>query len=208
MAEFRHDDEARSYKADLFLIATGTLSTAHLPFWLNWLATNRPDYTVTAGLTDSAKEFVSPAALTALTGSPVVSNTWTTPDGLRPVHTSIAEGHDGIIVYPASVAFLSALASGSGDKPFTLAALGAQVPVVLAPSLPPGVADNPIVRGMLARLAEVPGYRLVPTRKKASSSVDREADVAAPLWEAVSAFEEAGQGTGGPQDGPAAGPAS
>ncbi|WP_044362958.1 flavoprotein [Streptomyces natalensis] len=193
MTQFDKSETARSRKAGLFVISTGTLSTAHLPFWLNWLSANRPHYSVTVGLTDSAKQFVSSPALTALTKTPVVPNSWDTGDGLRPVHTEIAIGYDGIVVYPASVAFLSGLAAGSGTSPFFLAALGTRAPVVIAPSFPPGVADNPIVADVLARIASVPNFHLVAPHKGKSRSVDAEADVTAPLWDAIGVFEAAAE---------------
>jgi phosphopantothenoylcysteine synthetase/decarboxylase len=189
--EFDKSEEARSRQAHLFLVATGTLSTAHLPFWLNWLSTNRPHYKVTVGVTDSARRFVSTSALAALTGAPVVRNTWDTGEDLTPVHTRIAADHDGLVVFPASVAFTSALAAASGDSPFHLAALGTPAPVVLAPTFPPGVADNPLVTRVLQRLDGVPNYHIVKPQKGTSRSTGAETEVTAPLWDVIGAFEAA-----------------
>ncbi|MBT2364793.1 hypothetical protein J7E88_05530 [Streptomyces sp. ISL-10] len=192
MAEFDRSEAGKARRAKLFVIATGTLSTAHLPFWLNWLSANRPHFAVTVGLTESARNFVSPTALAALTKSPVAANSWNAPSGeLRPVHTEIATAYDGILVYPASVSFLSGLASGSGASPFLLAALGTKGPVVIAPSFPPGVADNPIIGDALARIRSVPNYHIVTPRKGKSRSLDTETDVAAPLWDAIGIYESA-----------------
>ncbi|WP_051820261.1 flavoprotein [Streptomyces flavochromogenes] len=202
---FDKSEEARSKRAKLFLVATGTLSTAHLPFWLNWLSSNRPHYEVTIGLTDSARKFVSAPALAAITGSPVVGNTWDTADGLRPVHTRIAADYDGLLVFPASVAFTSALAAASGTSPFHLAALGTAAPVVLAPTFPPGVADNPLVADVFRRLGSVPNYHVVEPRKGTSRSTGAETDVTAPLWDVIAAFEAARRA---PAPGGAPAPAS
>ncbi|MQS98675.1 phosphopantothenoylcysteine decarboxylase [Streptomyces jumonjinensis] len=192
MPRLDQSDAARARGANLFLVATGTLSTAHLPFWLNWLSANRPRYKVTVGLTDSAEHFVSASALATMTGTPVVSNTWETASGRRePVHTRIAADYDGIIVFPASVAFLSGLASGAGTSPFFLAALGTAAPVVIAPSFPPGVAQNPIIADVLARLAGVPNYHLIEPQKGTSRSTGAETEVTAPLWDAIATFEAA-----------------
>lgn len=196
MPAFDRSDAAKERRARLLVISTGTLSTAHLPFWLNWLSANRPHYDVRVGLTDSAKRFVSSPALAALTKAPVVSNTWDAMDGLRAVHTELATDYDGVLVYPASVAFLSGLASGSGTSPFFLAVLGTSVPVVIAPTFPPGVADNPIITDVLARLADVPNYHVVSTQKGKSRSIAAETDVTAPLWDAVAMFEWAVDATG------------
>ncbi|GES33662.1 flavoprotein [Streptomyces angustmyceticus] len=192
MPRFDQSEAARAREANLFLVATGTLSTAHLPFWLNWLSANRPHYKVTVGLTDSAEHFVSASALAAMTETPVVSNTWETTTGRRePVHTRIAADYDGIIVFPASVAFLSGMASGAGTSPFFLAALGTSAPVVIAPSFPPGVATNPIITDVLARLDDVPNYHLVKTQKGTSRSTGADAEVTAPLWDVIGTFESA-----------------
>lgn len=191
MAEFDKSEAARSRRANLFLVATGTLSTAHLPFWLNWLSVNRPHYKVTVGVTDSARNFVSTSALAALTGAPVVRNTWDAGGELKPVHTRIAADYDGLIVFPASVAFASALAATSGDSPFHLAALGTAAPVVLAPTFPPGVADNPLVVDVLRRLDGVPNYHIVKPQKGTSRSTGAETDVTAPLWDVMGVFEAA-----------------
>ncbi|WP_043635863.1 flavoprotein [Nonomuraea candida] len=191
MVHFDKSEAARSRQAKVFLVTTGTLSTAHLPFWLNWLSTNRPRYTVTVGMTSSAESFVSAPALEALTRSPVVRNTWNVDGRLLPVHTRIAADYDGILVFPASVAFMSALAAGSGDAPFFLAALGTKVPVVIAPSFPPGVAANPIVADMLRRLDSVPNYHLVEPHKGISRSTGAEAEATPPLWDVIAMFEAA-----------------
>ncbi|WP_055599455.1 flavoprotein [Streptomyces aureus] len=210
---FDKSEEARSRRAKVFLVATGTLSTAHLPFWLNWLSSNRPHYEVTIGLTDSAGKFVSAPALAAITGSPVVGNTWDTADGLRPVHTRIAADYDGLLVFPASVAFTSALAAASGASPFHLAALGTAAPVVLAPTFPPRVADNPLVADVFRRLGSVPNYHVVEPRKGTSRSTGAETDVTAPLWDVIAAFEAARQAPApgeaqAPAPAPAPAPAS
>ncbi|MFJ1647639.1 flavoprotein [Streptomyces sp. NPDC088258] len=172
-------------------MATGTLSTAHLPFWLNWLSTNRPHYHVTVGVTDAARNFVSTSALAALTGSPVVRNTWDVAGGVEPLHTRIAADYDGIIVFPASVAFTSALAAASGASPFHLAALGTAAPVVLAPTFPPGVADNPLVIDMLRGLDRMPNCHLVNPHRGKSRSTGAETEVTAPLWDVMAVFETA-----------------
>ncbi|MEW2118328.1 flavoprotein [Streptomyces sp. NPDC005474] len=190
--EFDRSAAGKERGARLLVLATGTLSTAHLPFWLNWLSANRPCYEVTVGLTDSARHFVSPTALAALTKRAVVANSWSTPAGsLEAVHTRLATAYDGILVYPASVAFLSGLAAGSGASPFHLAVLGTQVPVVIAPSFPPGVAGNPIIGDALARVGAVPNYHLVKPHKGKSRSVDGETDVTAPMWDAIGSYEAA-----------------
>ncbi|MEV0607832.1 hypothetical protein AB0I61_15865 [Polymorphospora rubra] len=151
------------------------------------------------GLTASAHRFVSATALTALTGREVVDNTWTRGDVLRPVHTAIAADHEAIAVYSASVAFLSSLAGGLGNSPFLLAALGTPAPVLLAPSLPPGVGDSPIIRDSLARLAAVPNYHLVQPKKGKSRSTGAEADTVAPMWEIIGTLEAS---LAAPQDRP------
>ncbi|MFF0630073.1 flavoprotein [Streptomyces sp. NPDC004296] len=197
MVEFDKSEAARSRQANLFLVATGTLSTAHLPFWLNWLSANRPHYKVTVGVTDSARNFVSPSALTALTGTPVVRNTWDTTGGVEPVHIRIAADYDGLVVFPASVAFLSALAAASGSSPFHLAALGTAAPVILAPTFPPGVADNPLVVDVLRRIDGVPNYHLVKSHKGTSRSTGAATDVTAPMWDVIGVFEAAAGDPGG-----------
>jgi phosphopantothenoylcysteine synthetase/decarboxylase len=105
------------------------------------------------------------------------------------VHNTIAHSYDAIVVYPASVAFLSTLASGSGNTPFSLAILGTRAPVVIAPSFPPGVLANPIVHGQLERIAAVPNYHLVKPHKGKSRSIDAETDVCAPLWDVIATLE-------------------
>ncbi|MFI1063652.1 hypothetical protein ACH4TC_17420 [Streptomyces spororaveus] len=105
------------------------------------------------------------------------------------MHTRIATAYGGILVYPASVAFLSGLAAGSGASPFHLAVLGTRVPVVIAPSFPLGVLGNPITGDVPARVGAVPNYHLVDPRKGKSRSVDGETDVTAPMWDAIGIYE-------------------
>lgn len=175
---------------DVFLIGTGTLATAHLPFWLNWLRANRPAYRVTIGLTEAARGFVSATALAALTGRPVIGNAWDDdPSGTAPVHVDLAAGYDALLVYPASTSFITQVASAFADRPFQLALLGTGAPVVFAPSLPPGVERNPLVQDAVARVAQVPNFFVVDPVPGTSERTGEKTATAAPLWDVIAVLE-------------------
>ncbi|MFI6013449.1 flavoprotein [Streptomyces sp. NPDC051243] len=157
----------------LLLIASGAVNAVHLPYWLTWLRSKHPDVAVKVVATRSAQRFVTLQALSALTSHQAITDAW--PDDPLPtaLHVELAEWADSVAVYPASLHYMARAALGMGDSPSLLALHSTAAPVVLAPSLPPRVEDNPAYVQHLKALAERPNVSVAPTQPGVSMTTGR-----------------------------------
>ncbi|MFF7259423.1 flavoprotein [Streptomyces sp. NPDC008159] len=157
----------------LLLIASGAVNAVHLPYWLTWMRSKYPDTEVQVVATRSAQRFVTLQALSALTGRQAIGDTWTDDPLPTALHVELAEWADSVAVYPASLHYMARAALGLGDSPSLLALHGTAAPIVLAPSLPPRVEDNPAYVRHLKALAERPNLSVAPTRPGVSMTTGR-----------------------------------
>ncbi|MCS7145171.1 MAG: bifunctional phosphopantothenoylcysteine decarboxylase/phosphopantothenate--cysteine ligase CoaBC [Nitrososphaerota archaeon] len=107
-------------------------------------------------MTSDAAKLLSPQLLEWATGNqPIVEITG------RVEHVELTEGEgkvDLVLVAPASANTLVKMSIGASDNPVTLvcsAALGAGIPVVVAPAMHASMAGNPAVKDALKRLEEM-----------------------------------------------------
>lgn len=144
----------------LLLVGTGSVTSAFLPHHVAWVRAQAPDVELTVVLTAAGRRFVSADALAALSGSPVLADDWDAHPAHDPVHVTWSRC-DAVLVYPATLDYLSQLASGSGSSPALLAIQLTRAPVVLAPALPPGGVDSPAYADACAALARRSNVRIV-----------------------------------------------
>ncbi|MFE1312195.1 flavoprotein [Streptomyces sp. NPDC058755] len=140
----------------LLLVGTGALGVSSLPGWLGWLRESHPHIETKVALTRQAATFVAPAALTAIGGKPVFHDQWPTEPQTTAPHMELSEWAEAVAVFPATFHFVSRLALGLGDTPVMLALQCTDVPIGLAPSLPPGGFRSHAFRSHLAALRERP----------------------------------------------------
>src|SRR5690625_4396161 len=153
----------------LLLVASGAVSAMHMPFWLNWLEHGYPDLEVKLVLTRSAERFVSRESLGLLVENEALPDRWPeTNGGEGALHIALKEWHDCALVFPACLNYLSRMAQGAADSPSLLALQCSSAPIVVAPSVPQGALDNPIVTANLDRLRLRPNLRLAPKIARAS----------------------------------------
>lgn len=145
----------------LLLVVTGSISAADSPFWVRWLRSAYPQLSLQVVVTPTAAGFVSTAALASASGGEVVADRW--PDNGRALHVEWAAWAHAIVVYPATLDYLSRFSHGSGGSPSLLAAQCSTAPVVLAPALPPGGADSHAFRTVLELVAPRDNVGIAPT---------------------------------------------
>jgi len=148
---------------NLLVVATGSISVAFMPYWVNWLRIAEPGATTRIVLTPTARRFVSAEALSALLGAPVEDDTWdgAPEDGSGAQHVDLARWADAVLVHPCTFSYLARLATGSGDSPSMLALQSTAAPLVVCPALPPGTADGWAYPRHVAALEER-GVTVVP----------------------------------------------
>lgn len=130
-------------------------------------------HSVRVVMTPNATRFVGPLTFEALSGSPVLLDTFAgaaTPGALSAIdHIDWAKWADVALVAPLSANTLGKLACGLADDALStvLMAIPTRTPVVLAPAMNTAMWDHPVVRRNLRWIAELQRYQLVdPVSKR------------------------------------------
>ncbi|WP_406635363.1 flavoprotein [Amycolatopsis sp. WGS_07] len=174
----------------MLLVGSGALSAAFLPYWINWIDAVLPSVSLKVALTRSAANFVSRHAVSALSRTDVLLDEWPDEPSREAPHVALAKWADVIAVYPATLNFISRFALGLGDSPALLALQCTDAVVGIAPALPPGAANNPVVAAHLRSFAERPRVVVSPTETAVSaSSGESAAGSVAPLSELIGLLE-------------------
>lgn len=109
-------------------------------------------FLVTVIPTPSSLNFVGRATWEALSGREVKSEVW---EGTQTVsHVSIAERADLLVIAPATADLIAKLASGRADDLLTTTALATSAPIVLVPSMHPGMYLNPATQSNIKTLRD------------------------------------------------------
>lgn len=149
----------------LLVIITGSLNAAFAPQWVAWLRSLRPGLEYRIVVTRSAERFVTRSAISVIGETAVMADEWDDQASPGSMHTALAEWAEAIVVYPATFHYLARLALGLADTPSLLAVQCADVPTLVAPSLPPGGWESPAVAEHLDRLAKRSNVSVVPPHR-------------------------------------------
>ncbi|MFT3836280.1 MAG: flavoprotein [Myxococcaceae bacterium] len=142
----------------LVLAAGGAVASSTVPLIASMLTGLGAE--VKVALTRSARRFVEPRALEAITHHPVETSLWDTPADRPAPHIALSEWADAVILAPATATTLSRIARGDCTDLVSALAISAEVPVLIAPSMNPRMLSAPAVARNLATLRE-DGFHLV-----------------------------------------------
>lgn len=150
---------------------------------------------VQAVMTRAAREFIGPATLQALTGSPVFDDLWDprVADGMA--HIALSRDADAIVVAPATADFLGRIANGLCDdllSTLVLARRNTQCPLLLAPAMNVEMWAQPAVQRNVAQLRADGALLLGPASGEQAcgeTGVGRMLEPAAILEEIIAAFQ-------------------
>jgi phosphopantothenoylcysteine decarboxylase/phosphopantothenate--cysteine ligase len=93
-------------------------------------------------MTKSAKEFISPLTLQALSGKPILENMWEPSKGNGMEHINQSKKADLILIAPASANFIAKLAQGLADDLLSNICLARNCPILIAPSMNKQMWEN------------------------------------------------------------------
>lgn len=117
-------------------------------------------FEVTVIPTNSSLNFVGRATWEALSGKEVKTEVW---EGTQSVsHVALADAADLIVIAPATADLISRLASGRADDLLTTTVLAANSPILIVPSMHPGMYLNPATQANLETLTARGFYILQP----------------------------------------------
>ncbi|MCD8394821.1 MAG: bifunctional phosphopantothenoylcysteine decarboxylase/phosphopantothenate--cysteine ligase CoaBC [Bacteroidales bacterium] len=86
-------------------------------------------------MTPSAKEFITPVTLSALSGKPVVSEFFSANTGEWHSHVDLGLWADAMVIAPATACTLAKMATGVADNMLVTTYLSAKAPVFVAPAM-------------------------------------------------------------------------
>lgn len=86
-------------------------------------------------MTPSAKEFITPVTMSALTGKPVVSEFFSANTGEWHSHVDLGLWADAMVIAPATACTIAKMANGVADNMLVTTYLSAKAPVFIAPAM-------------------------------------------------------------------------
>lgn len=104
-------------------------------------------------MTRSAKEFITPLTLQAVSGHPVADSLLDPAAEAGMGHIELAKWADLVLIAPASANLMARMAAGMGDELLTTLCLATPAPVALAPAMNQQMYRNPATQANLATLA-------------------------------------------------------
>lgn len=146
---------------NLVLVVTGSLRAAFTPSEINWIRYFRPDVSLRIVRTRSARAFVTRPVLQQLSGRTIDDDEWD-PDAVGPaLHLELARWADAVLVHPATLDYVGRIARGEGDSPSLLMIACSDIPVVVAPALPPGGFEGRTYARHLEDIKRLPGIVVI-----------------------------------------------
>ena len=120
-------------KKKILLGVTGSVAAYKTAELVRLLRKN--NFFVQVILTKSAKQFVTPLTLQALSGNPVLENMWQPMEGNGMEHINLTRTADLLLIAPASGNFIAKLANGLADDLLTNLCLARSCPLLVAPAM-------------------------------------------------------------------------
>jgi len=123
-------------------------------------ALRKEGFDVDVILTKEGAEFITPLTLTTLSGNKVTTGMFEIPEDWSPVHTSLAQKADLVLIAPATANVIGKLSSGLCDDILTCVVFAAKAPVLIAPAMNDIMYANKIVQENIKKLTKA-GYNFV-----------------------------------------------
>lgn len=102
-------------------------------------------------MTDSAKEFIGPQTLAAITGEHPVVGFFEEAE-VSP-HTDLGQWAEAVVIAPATAATISKIATGLSDNTLIATVLASEAPLVVAPAMHREMWENPATQRNVETLA-------------------------------------------------------
>jgi phosphopantothenoylcysteine decarboxylase/phosphopantothenate--cysteine ligase len=145
-------------------------------------------------LTREAAKFVTPLALETFCEGKVYQGLWSPYAEKSPIHITLADSSDVVLVAPATANVLGKIAGGMCDDLLTCVLLATKAPVIVAPAMNLNMYAHPAVQRNIATLKEW-GYRFVGPVEGELACRHYGMGHVAPFHEIVRAVKEVGAAT-------------
>ncbi len=146
-------------------------------------------------MTPSAKEFITPVTMSALTGKPVISEFFGANDGTWHSHVDLGLWADAMIVAPASANTLGKMANGIADNMLVTCYLSCKAPVFIAPAMDLDMFAHPSTQRNLDLLRSYGNHIIEPAEGELASHLQGKGRMEEPdrIVEIVESFFTTGQ---------------
>ena len=92
-------------------------------------------FVVNVVMTKDAHHFVTPLSLQSMAGTEVVTDFFSVPGRIKPVHIELAKHSDLILIAPASADILAKIAHGFADDVLACTVLASTSPLIFCPAM-------------------------------------------------------------------------
>ena len=145
-------------KKEIILGVTGSIAAYKACDIINGL--KKLNFNVIPLMTKEAKNFISPLTLQTLSGNKVIEEMFALPDNFDPLHTSLAERADLVLIAPATANIIGKLANGICDDILSCTVFATRAPVLIAPAMNDRMYNHKVVKTNISRLKEL-GYKFI-----------------------------------------------
>ena len=136
-------------------------------------------YEVLVTMTPNARKLISERIFFTLSGSPVLTDLFTVPEW-KPVHVSLAQRADLMIVAPCTANFIGKYAHGIADDALTTTAITFRGKMLLAPAMNPDILHSPAVQDNLELLRKRGVFFVGPATGHLACGTDGEGRMSEP----------------------------
>ena len=130
----------------LVIVMTGSIAATIVPSYVLQLRIQRYAREIRVVMTRAATRFVTPMAMRAMSGHPVLTDMFDARGHWSVSHTQVSEDADAVIVLPATANILAKAAAGIADDCASSVIVGATCPVVFVPNMNEGMWRKPSVQ--------------------------------------------------------------
>ena len=149
-------------KKKILLIITGSVSSYKALYLIRLL--KQEGVSLNCVMTQSAKHFITPLAVSSLTGRKVYEDLFDLDDEAEMGHINLAKSHDLIIIAPATANFISKSSKGIADDLASSILLATDKPVFFYPAMNINMWNNLIIKDNI-RYLKTAGYRVMTPEK-------------------------------------------
>ena len=120
-------------------------------------------------MTPSAKEFITPVTMSALSGRPVISEFFTANTGQWNSHVDLGLWADVMVIAPATASTIAKMANGVADNMLITSYLSAKCPVFVAPAMDLDMMAHPSTIRNIASLQSYGVHIIEPAEGELAS---------------------------------------
>lgn len=153
----------------IVLGVTGSIAAYKAAYLLRMLV--REGAEVQVVMTPSAKEFITPVTMSALSGRPVASDFFAAADGTWHSHVDMGQWADLVLIAPATAATLAKMATAVCDNLLITTYLSAKSQVVIAPAMDLDMFSHPANQKNLETLRSFGNIILEPGEGELASGL-------------------------------------